>query len=268
MSNKPLGKKQSRGWDVADDSSLVTSMTSSTRANLCHVCKGPEAPPRIKFVKCARCKCSWHPYCHTPQILDSNVSTLTCACCKKKEAASMSSPALSSMPPPAHQSAEDLARRCEEPNCTGIPSKHQATDKQLCKKHQIVLDHQRSKMKPPVAMKTGSAPKLFSKGKLYNFKPEDKQYLKRDDKQGMKRKRGAPAQRSDSSGALVGTFDWTYSHKVMADKPVQMQRPQPRTEFSSPVAPDQSITGSTDDGPASPEQPRSSLRPRTSNDSL
>ncbi|KAH8685465.1 hypothetical protein BGZ60DRAFT_522754 [Tricladium varicosporioides] len=238
-----LPVRQSRSWDVTDDSSSVTSMTSSARTNLCHVCKEPDAPPTIN-------------------------STFTCARCKKKEIASLAPSMSSSMPPPAHQSAEDPARKCEEPNCTGIPSKHQASGKQLCKRHQITLDHRRSKMKPPVAMKTGSVPKLFSKGKLYNFKPEDKQYLRKDDRQGTKRKRVALAQKSDSSGLHLGNSDKIHLHQNVVDESTHIQILPSRVEFPHPNASGQSMTSLADDEPNSPKELRSSIELRTTNDSM
>ncbi|KAF4631946.1 hypothetical protein G7Y89_g6183 [Cudoniella acicularis] len=148
------------------------------------------------------------------------------------------------MPPPtqvspAHGSSGNFkssAIKCEVEGCKNVPMTASREGRIICKHHENLerIAKQKSYSGPPPV-----SHRPISKAKLYSIKPEDKQYLKSDGNQGMKRKRVAPVKRTVSSGSNADDTnmpDFQRAAEVRKEPPLlpslsarkTVQHPKPR----------------------------------------
>ncbi|KAF7939857.1 hypothetical protein EAE99_001662 [Botrytis elliptica] len=170
---------QAQSEDKLDETSSTASLSTTSKAIKCLVCKREELVLDPLY-RCSKCLARWHASCHKPRPpVGADITDWYCNHCIRKHGL-----------PPTEFSPErqSLGGVCEIPGCNKqIYSMLGKTkdDRVLCTLHEMTEKNKRSKLASKAQISAMSRPvsKPIKKTRLYPVKYDE-------DMQGMKRKRG------------------------------------------------------------------------------
>ncbi|KAF7931006.1 uncharacterized protein EAE97_009215 [Botrytis byssoidea] len=170
---------QAQSDDKFDETSSTASLSTTSKAIKCLVCKREELVLDPLY-RCSKCLARWHASCHKPRPpVGADVTDWYCNHCIRKHGL-----------PPTEFSPErqSMGGVCEIPGCNkqiySMLGKNK-DDRVLCTLHEMTEKNKRSKLASKAQISAMSRPvsKPIKKTRLYPVKYDE-------DMQGMKRKRG------------------------------------------------------------------------------
>ncbi|KAH9203873.1 hypothetical protein DL95DRAFT_398959 [Leptodontidium sp. 2 PMI_412] len=245
-------KKSTFGTDHIDDASSFTSMSSSSNATVCRICKEPESL-MTPLIICCKCRSRYHMACPNPRIADRKAE-YTCGRCLdkakgksaaipstivttqtkvskgKKESPGLQNTAehqtvIETQPSMQRQEATttldtNSIRLCEIDGCGKVakPPKKPNT-RYLCFMCDLVERNNTARQLPRPAPAT--APRPIKKTKLYHVRPDDRPLVTNKRKRSSSRITSSATRSEDSRASAVPKANVNSNRSVLADPPLR-----------------------------------------------